>query len=72
MESKSFVVPNIGCDGCVKTIVNELSQKQGVHTVKGDKLTKVVTVEWDTPATWDGIVQTLKEIDYAPEQSLMP
>ena len=72
MESKSFVVPNIGCDGCVKTIVNELSQKQGVQTVKGDKLTKVVTVEWDTPATWDGIVTTLKEIDYAPEQSLMP
>jgi len=72
MQSKSFVVPNIGCDGCVKTIVNELSQKQGVQTVKGDKLSKVVTVEWDAPATWDGIVQTLKEIDYAPEESLMP
>jgi copper chaperone CopZ len=72
MESKTFVVPNIGCDGCVKTIVNELSQKQGVRSVKGDKTTKVVTVEWDAPATWDSIVTTLKEIDYAPEASLMP
>lgn len=72
MQSKSFVVPNIGCDGCVKTIVNELSQKPGVASVKGNKESKVVVVEWDAPATWDGIVETLKEIDYAPEQSLMP
>lgn len=72
MESKTFVVPNIGCDGCVKTIVNELTQKPGVQTVKGDKNTKVVTVEWNAPATWEGIVKSLKEIDYAPEQSLMP
>lgn len=72
MQNKTFVVPNIGCDGCVKTIVNELSAQPGVATVKADKLSKVVTVEWDTPATWDGIVKTLKEIDYAPEASLMP
>ncbi len=72
MQSKTFVVPNIGCDGCVKTIVNELSQKQGVRSVTADKDSKVVSVEWDAPATWDSITETLKEIDYAPEQALMP
>lgn len=67
MQQKTFTVPNIGCDGCVRTIVNELSQKPGVIRVAGDVDTKRVSVEWDEPASWDVIVQTLDEIDYAPE-----
>lgn len=67
MQQKTFTVPNIGCDGCVRTIVNELSQKPGVIRVAGDVDSKRVSVEWDEPASWDVIVQTLDEIDYAPE-----
>ena len=66
MERKTFQVPNIGCDGCVRTIKNEVSQITGVKTVDGVVDTKTVTVEWDTPATWQQIESTLKEIDYAP------
>jgi len=32
--------------------------------VQGDEKTKEVTVTWDTPATWEKIEQTLKEIGY--------
>ena len=66
MESKTFQVPNIGCDGCVKTIKNEVSQIAGVQIVDAAVDTKTVTVKWETPATWDKIAETLKEIDYAP------
>lgn len=66
MERKTFQVPSIGCDGCVRTIKNEVSQITGVKTVDGVVDTKIVTVEWDTPATWQQIESTLKEIDYAP------
>lgn len=66
MQSKTFTVPNIGCDGCVRTIVNELTQQAGVTHVTADRDTKVVTVQWDDPATWEQIQATLKEIDYAP------
>ncbi len=66
MEKKTFQVPNIGCDGCVKTIKNEVSQISGVKQVDGVVDTKTVTVQWDTPATWQQIETTLKEIDYAP------
>lgn len=66
MERKTFQVPNIGCDGCVRTIKNEVSQISGVKQVDGVVNTKTVTVEWDTPATWDQIESTLKEIDYPP------
>lgn len=66
MESKTFQVPNIGCDGCVKTIKNEVSQIAGVKQVNGVVDSKTVTVEWDTPATWQQIESTLKEIEYPP------
>lgn len=67
MESKTFRVPNIGCDGCVRTIKNELSEISGVKRVDGAVDTQMVTVEWESPATWQEIVNTLKEIEYAPE-----
>ena len=66
MERKTFQVPNIGCDGCVRTIKTEVSQINGVKQVDADVKTKVVTVEWDTPASWQGIESKLVEIDYAP------
>ena len=66
MERKTFQVPSIGCDGCVRTIKNEVGQISGVKTVDGVVDTKTVTIEWDTPATWTQIESTLKEIDYAP------
>jgi copper chaperone CopZ len=72
MEHRTFTVPNIGCDGCVRTIVNELSQQPGVLKVEGDVQTKVVSVDWEAPMTWDAIVHTLEEIDYSPAQPLMP
>lgn len=66
MESKTFQVPNIGCDGCVRSIKNELSALAGVQKVDGVVDTKTVTVEWSAPASWQEIVSTLTEIDYAP------
>jgi copper chaperone CopZ len=66
-EKKTFVVPGIGCDGCVRTIKTEVSQLPGVNSVEADENTKVVTVEWNAPATWATIEKKLTEIDYAPE-----
>lgn len=66
-EQKTFQVPNIGCDGCVRTIVDELSQLEGVSKVEGDVSTKTVRVVWDAPASWDKIQETLTAVDYAPE-----
>jgi copper chaperone len=66
MNSNTFQVPNIGCDGCVRSIKNEVGQIAGVQKVEGVVGTRTVTVEWDSPATWEQIVDTLREIDYAP------
>jgi copper chaperone CopZ len=71
-EEKTFRVPNIGCDGCVRTITSELIQLEGVRKVEGDVPTKIVTVQWVAPTTWSKIEETLESIEYPPEQTLMP
>ena len=66
MESKTFQVPNIGCDGCVKAIKNELNTIDGVTKVDAEVESQMVTVEWIDPANWQRIVDVLTEIEYAP------
>ena len=55
MESKTFEVPNISCGNCVMTIKNEVSDLQGVTKMDANKDTRMVTVEWAAPATWEQI-----------------
>jgi cobaltochelatase CobN len=67
-ETKTFSVPNISCSHCVRSIQNEVAELAGVVSVQADEKTKVVTVAWDKPATWDQIKATLVEIDYPPQE----
>jgi copper chaperone CopZ len=69
VERKTFQVPAIGCDGCVRTIRNEVGDIAGVKRVEGDVGTKIVTVEWDDPASWKQIADRLVEIEYAPAEA---
>jgi len=68
MEKKTFVVPGIGCDGCVRTVESEVAEVAGVNTVNADLDSKEVTVEWDTPASWATIKARLVEIEYPPAE----
>lgn len=72
MTTKTFVVPAISCDHCVRSIKNEVSEIAGVASVQADRETKVVTVQWDDPATWEKIKATLTEIDYPPQELVNP
>ena len=66
MEVKTFTVPNISCGHCVHTVESEVGEIAGVKQVKADESTKQVTVQWETPASWDAIQKVLVEIDYPP------
>jgi len=63
-ELKTFRVPNIGCDGCVRTIQTEVADVPGVRNVIADLGTKTVVVEWVEPATRAMVEEKLREIDY--------
>ena len=67
MSTKTVKVPNISCGHCVHTIQSEVSELSGVKSVVASQDTKMVTVEWDEPQTWDNIEALLVEIDYPPE-----
>ena len=64
MESKTFTVPNISCGHCTNTVEMELGDLTGVRQVKADQESKVVTVSWESPASWEQIQATLVEINY--------
>jgi copper chaperone len=67
MELKSIRCPGIHCGHCTARIERELGALPGVTTVRADAETKQVTVQWDPPATWEGICHALEELGYPPE-----
>jgi len=67
MENQALTVQNITCGHCVMSIKNELSELEGIRNVEGDPENKIITVEWDSPATLEMIKETLKEINYPAE-----
>jgi copper chaperone len=69
MQSKTFEVPNISCGHCVMTVQNEVGELNGVSMVQADQDSRMVTVEWDAPATWEQIKATLTEINYPPAET---
>lgn len=68
MSSKTVTIPNISCHHCVNTVQNEVGDIPGVKSVKANAETKQAVIEWDSPATWEQIESTLKEINYPAEQ----
>ncbi|MCB0104423.1 MAG: heavy-metal-associated domain-containing protein [Caldilineaceae bacterium] len=69
MTTKTFTVPNISCSHCTHTIETELSELEGVQTVKAEEATKQVTVQFDAPANWEAIKDLLVEIEYPPAEA---
>ena len=69
MVSKTFKIPNMTCNGCVSTVRGEIEQIAGIVNVDINKPAQLVTVEWNTPASWQAIEKALVEIEYAPTEA---
>ncbi len=68
MNTKTITVPSISCGHCTNTIEMEVGELAGVKNVNAVADTKQVTIEWESPATWDEINDTLQEIGFPPQQ----
>ena len=64
MDTKTFQAPAIHCGHCTMTIQREVAELAGVKSVQADQNTQMVTVSWETPATWDKIKALMEEIGY--------
>jgi len=67
MTTVTYTVPAIHCGHCTHTIEMEVSELQGVQSVKADQASKKVQIIFDTPATEEKIKTLLAEIDYPVE-----
>lgn len=59
---------DISCGHCVHTIESELSELQGIKSVKAEQNTKLVTIAFDDPATKEKIEALMQEIGYPVEE----
>ena len=64
MKTINFNGPAIQCHHCTHTVSMELSDLEGVSKVNADLESKIVTVEYDAPATEQEMRDTLAEINY--------
>ncbi len=64
MSTITYVVPNISCKHCVQTIKNEIGDVPGVKAVEANQETKMVTIQYDSPATAEKLEDTMAEINY--------
>jgi len=68
MQTVKYSVPSISCNHCVHTIKTELGELDGVSAVEADASTKEVVVQYEDPATQQGIEELLAEINYPVEK----
>jgi len=65
MMTKTYDVPRIHCDGCVKTVTMAVSQLPGIAKVEASHETKKVLVEFNPTAVDDGRIRdALKTAGY--------
>ena len=64
MTTVKYSVPNISCGHCVHTIQMEVSDLDGVQSVKADQDSQVVEITFDDPASEESIKALLAEINY--------
>ncbi len=67
MTTVTYTVPAISCRHCTHTIETEVSDLQGVQSVKAEIDTKKVVITFDTPASEEKIKALLAEINYPAE-----
>jgi copper chaperone CopZ len=64
MTTVTYSVPNISCGHCVRTIQNELADVAGVHSVSADQDSRIVQIDFDSPASEEKLKALLLLIDY--------
>ena len=64
METKTYSIPNINCNHCVKTINTAIQALDGVDYAEADLATKSLTVDFDSPASDELIRETLASVNY--------
>ncbi len=70
MLQKVWLVPDIECEGCVRSIRHALSDMDGVRRVSVDLLTKRVEVEFDPQkVNTEQVRLQIEQAGFSPQES---
>ncbi|HUG17161.1 MAG TPA: heavy-metal-associated domain-containing protein [Thermomicrobiales bacterium] len=64
MTEKTYLVPDVSCEHCVRAIQTELESIPGVDVLGIDIPTKLVTVRYDESVVEDQIVAGIEDAGY--------
>ena len=64
MTTVTYSIPNISCGHCVHAIQMEVGELPGVQPVVANQEDKQATINFEPPASEDGIKALLAEINY--------
>lgn len=64
MTEKTYTVPDISCEHCVRAITGELEKIQGLEVLTVDIPTKIVTVRHGDDVTEDQILSGIEDAGY--------
>jgi len=64
MTKKTYNIPSISCNHCIRTIEFEIKEVPGVEKVKADAELKTTEITFTDPATEEQIIKALAEINY--------
>lgn len=68
-KTTQWIVPDMECEGCVRTIQRVLIDLPGVQEVSADLLTKRVSVRYDTQKiTHQEIFESILSAGFSPQE----
>ncbi|MBW2411658.1 MAG: heavy-metal-associated domain-containing protein [Deltaproteobacteria bacterium] len=68
MKEKKIKISAMNCNHCVATINRELTEIIGIEDIDANLESRMVTIKWSSPASWEQISKTLTEIGYPPSE----
>ncbi|HLU10830.1 MAG TPA: heavy metal-associated domain-containing protein [Oceanobacillus sp.] len=69
MQSTTFQLPSVAAETDWVVVENALRQINGMRHVEVHRLTRLVTVQYSDPASWDDISRTLDGLGYVPDNA---
>ena len=69
MRSTTFQLPGVGNATDWEIVENALRQINGMRHVEVNRPTRLVTVQYSDPASWDDISRTLDGLGYVPDNA---
>ena len=69
MQSATFQLPNVADLQDWEVVENALRQLAGMRRVEVHRPTRLVTVQYADPTSWDDISRTLDGLGYVPDNA---